>query len=155
MDGRGFTLIELMVTITIFGLLLLVGVPLTQSWTNSGYQRDAAGLLKQGISRAKAIALRNQGAVQDTAAAAVLCRSGQNLKLFSLTPGQTIDCTSTTQVLWSTPLPSAAVIQVANVNLACVAFSNRGLAVTGGGTCTTGTIQVTAGSESAVNVPLI
>ncbi len=88
MRSRGFTLIELMITIALFGLLLFVGVPLTQSWTNSSYQRDAAGLLKQGISRAKATALRNQGAVQDTAPAAVLCHSGQNLKLFRLNAGQ-------------------------------------------------------------------
>jgi|SRR5450830_444288 len=154
MHSRGFTLIEMMITITLFGLLLLVGVPLTQSWANSGYQRDAVGLLKQGISRAKSIALRNQGTVHDSAPAAVLCRSGQNLKLFSLTTGQTIDCTATTQILWSTPLPNAAVIQVASVDLACIAFSNRGFALSNG-SCTTGTIQVTAGSESAINVPLI
>ena len=154
MNSRGFTLIEMMITITLFALLLVVGVPLTQSWTNSAYQRDAAGLLRQGISRAKSIALRNQGKVQDTAPAAVLCVSGQSLKLLSLTPGQTIDCTVTTPILWSTPLPAAAALQVANVNLACVAFSNRGFAVSSG-SCTTGTIQVTAGSEIAVNVPLI
>ena len=80
-NSRGFTLIELMITITLFGILLFVGVPLTQSWTNSAYQRDAAGLLKQGLSRAKSIALRNQGKVQDTAPAAILCRSGQTLNL--------------------------------------------------------------------------
>jgi len=151
MYGRGFTLIELMITIALFGLLLLVGVPLTQSWTNSGYQRDAAGLLKQGISRAKAIALRNQGKVQDTAPAAVLCRSGQNLKLYSLSAA--IDCTATTQI-WSTSLPSAAVIQTGGVDLVCIAFNNRGLAVSSG-SCTTTTVQVTAGSESSVDVPLI
>lgn len=154
MHSRGFTLIELMITITLFALLLVVGVPLTQSWTNSAYQRDAAGLLKQGLSRTKSIALRNQGKVQDTAPAAVLCLSGQSLKLLSLTSGQSIDCTVTTPILWSTPLPAAAVIQVANVNLACVAFNNRGFPVSSG-SCTTGTIQVTAGSEAAVNVPLI
>ncbi|QXI27862.1 pilus assembly FimT family protein [Pseudomonas vanderleydeniana] len=154
MRCRGFTLIELMITITLLGLILFVGVPLTQSWTNSSYQRDAAGLLKQGISRAKATALRNQGAVQDNAPAAVLCRSGQSLKLFSLNTGQSIDCTATSQPLWSTPIPAVAGIKVAGVDMACVAFSNRGLAVSGS-TCTTGTLQVTAGSESSVDVPLI
>ncbi len=151
MYDRGFTLIELMITIAVFGLLLLVGVPLTQSWTNSGYQRDAAGLLKQGISRAKSIALRNQGAVQDTAPAAVLCRSGQSLKLYSLSAA--IDCTATTPI-WSTSLPSAAVIQTGGVDLVCIAFNNRGFAVSSG-SCTTTTVQVTAGSESSVDVPLI
>ncbi|BBP74673.1 pilus assembly FimT family protein [Pseudomonas gingeri] len=154
MRSRGFTLIELMITITLFGLLLFVGVPLTQSWTNSAYQRDAAGLLKQGISRTKAIALRNQGAVQDSAPAAVLCHSGQNLQLFRLTAGQAIDCATTTPPLWSSPLPAAASIQSAGVDLACVAFNNRGLAVSSS-TCTTATLQVTAGSESSVDVPLI
>jgi len=154
MRSRGFTLIELMITIALFGLLLFVGVPLTQSWTNSSYQRDAAGLLKQGISRAKATALRNQGAVQDTAPAAVLCHSGQNLKLFRLNAGQSIDCTTTNTPVWTSTIPAAAGIKVGGIDMTCVAFSNRGLAVSGS-PCTTGTLQVTAGSESSVDVPLI
>ncbi|KPA91581.1 MULTISPECIES: pilus assembly FimT family protein [Pseudomonas] len=154
MRCRGFTLVELMITVALLGLILMVGVPLTQSWTNSSYQRDAAGLLKQGISRAKATALRNQGAVQDSAPAAVLCRSGQNLKLFRLNAGQSIDCNATSQPVWSSTIPAAAGIKVAGVDMACVAFSNRGLAVSGN-SCSTGTLQVTAGSESSVDVPLI
>ncbi|WP_256737139.1 hypothetical protein [Pseudomonas gingeri] len=92
--------------------------------------------------------------MQDSAPAAVLCRSGQNLNLFRLTAGQAIDCATTTQPLWSSPLPAAASIKAAGVDLACVAFSNRGLAVSSSA-CTTSTLQVTAGSESSVDVPLI
>ncbi|MEB0150624.1 prepilin-type N-terminal cleavage/methylation domain-containing protein [Pseudomonas sp. CCC2.2] len=154
MHSRGFTLIEVMITITVLGILLFVGVPLTQAWSNSGYQRDAAGLLKQGISRTKAMALRNPGGVQNAAPAAALCRSGQTLKLFSITIGQSIDCSLTTNILWRSSIPTTASIQASGVDVKCIAFNNQGLPLSVN-SCTTTTIQVTAGSENAVDVPII
>lgn len=153
--AKGFTLIELMITIAIFGILLFVGAPFTKAWGDSANQREAAGLLQQGISRAKATALRNPGKALDDAPAAALCRSGQALKLFSVANAQSIDCSATTNVLWTAQIPASAVVQASGADIACIAFNSRGLPVAGGNACTTSTINVTAGSESALNVPII
>lgn len=152
--SRGFSLIELMITLAVLGILLAVGVPLTRAWSDSAYQREAAGLLQQGISRTKATALRNEGGVQNSAPAAVLCLSSQSLKLFKLDKGQGIDCSATSNSLWSAALPSSATIKVQGSNFTCVAFDNRGL-VAKGTACSTTTLQVLAGDESAFDVPLI
>lgn len=152
---QGFTLIELMIAIAIFGLLMTFGAQLTKSWTDSAQQNEAANLLKQGISRAKATALRNPGGAMGTSPAAVLCRSGQSLKLFSLADQASLDCTSNTSVLWQASLPASANLQVGGTNLTCIAFNSRGLPVNGSSTCATSTINVTAGSESAIPVEII
>ncbi|HEX8592781.1 MAG TPA: prepilin-type N-terminal cleavage/methylation domain-containing protein [Pseudomonas sp.] len=155
MRAGGFTLIEMMITIAIFGILLFIGVPLTKAWSDSANQRDAAGLLKQGISRAKATALRNPGAALDNAPAAVLCRSGQTLKLFSLANAQSINCASTSNILWTAQMPASTSALAAGAEIACVAFSSSGLAVVGGNACTTTSIDVIVGSENALNVLII
>ena len=143
-----------MITLAVLGILLAVGVPLTRAWNDSAYQREAAGLLQQGISRAKATALRNEGGVQNSAPAAVLCLSSQSLKLFKLDKGQGVDCSATSNSLWSAALPNSATIKVQGSNFTCVAFDNRGL-VAKGTACSTTTLQVLAGDESAFDVPLI
>lgn len=152
--NRGFTLIELMITIAVFALLLAIGAPLTRAWSDSAHQREAASLLQQGLSRAKATALRNVGGVLNPEPAAVLCHSGQTLMLFQLDKGQSVDCTAVKGSLWSAVLPGSASLQSQGSEMSCVAFDNRGLPVSGS-SCATTTLQVLAGNESALDVQLI
>ena len=77
---RGVSLIESMLAIAISGWLLVSGFPLTQGWVASTRVRDAQGVLAQGVSRAKAVALRNPGGVSGNAAAAMLCLDGGQLR---------------------------------------------------------------------------
>lgn len=56
---RGFTLIELVVTLAIMLLLLLMAVPLATDWTYSARTLQARGTLVEGFAQAKALALRN------------------------------------------------------------------------------------------------
>lgn len=142
-----------MVTVSIFGVLLAIGAPFTKSWSDSAHQREAAGVLKQGISRAKATALRNPDGARDDAAAAALCHSGQTLKLFKT--ATSVDCTSSATPLWSAQLPAAVGVSSSGSTVSCVAFNSHGLPVAGGVGCTLSTIDITAGSESAFNVPII
>lgn len=153
--SRGFTLIELMITLAIFSFLITMGSQLTKSWTDSARQLEAANLLKQGISRAKATALRNPGAAQSNAPAAALCSSGQTLKLFSVADLASINCAATDNILWQANLPGSAALQNGGTNITCIAFNSRGLPVTGSNSCTTSTINVTVGSEDSVNVEII
>lgn len=55
----GFTLIELMITISIMVLLFLAAAPLISDWVFSAQTRDARGKLVEAFGTAKAVALRN------------------------------------------------------------------------------------------------
>ena len=56
---RGFTLIELMVTLAILAMLLLMAAPLAADWVHGARTLQARGTLVQGFAHAKALALRN------------------------------------------------------------------------------------------------
>ncbi len=55
---RGFTILELMVVITVMGLLLMVAVPGMQSWLMNGRVRTTAEALQNGLRLAQAEAVR-------------------------------------------------------------------------------------------------
>lgn len=55
---RGFTLIELAVTLTLVGLLLAVGLPLLMTWIRNAQVRAVADSLQSGIRRAQTDAVR-------------------------------------------------------------------------------------------------
>jgi prepilin-type N-terminal cleavage/methylation domain-containing protein len=56
---EGFTLIEVMITVMILGLLLLVGVPFAAGWIHSAQVQEGRALLVQGYGQARAAAVRN------------------------------------------------------------------------------------------------
>jgi prepilin-type N-terminal cleavage/methylation domain-containing protein len=58
-SSRGFTLVELMVTITIVGLLLVMAGPLASDWVYGAQTHTARTQLIEGFDVAKALALRN------------------------------------------------------------------------------------------------
>lgn len=55
---RGFTILELMVVITVMGLLMMVAVPGMQSWLMNGRVRTTAEALQNGLRLAQAEAVR-------------------------------------------------------------------------------------------------
>lgn len=55
----GFTLIELMITVAVMGLLLLAGMPFTRAWVDGNRQMRIRNQLLEGIGQARALALRN------------------------------------------------------------------------------------------------
>lgn len=56
--SRGFTLIELVVTITVFALLLLAALPSLSTWTDNTRIRNVTGSLLDGLQLARAEAIR-------------------------------------------------------------------------------------------------
>ena len=54
----GFTLIELVVALAIFGILMAVGMPSFSAWTQNSQIRTAAGAIQSGLQLARAEAVR-------------------------------------------------------------------------------------------------
>lgn len=161
-QAKGFTLIELMVTLAVMSILLMAGVPLTQGWLNSAHQRDAASVLQQGIARAKAMALRNPaGVVGADKPAALLCLNDTSLMLAQPVAGQSaFNCgqVGNAQVVWSSALPKQVTIESDNKSFRCVALDNRALpfqSSPSGLDCATVDLAVKAGREDALPITII
>lgn len=60
---RGFTLVELMVTVTLLAILLALAVPSFTSWINNTRVRTAAQVLQDGLRLAQAEAVRRNRTV--------------------------------------------------------------------------------------------
>ena len=60
----GFTLIELMITIAVFALLLMVGLPSMNTWLQNQQIRTSAEAVQAGLQLARAEALRRNAPVR-------------------------------------------------------------------------------------------
>src|SRR5690554_3381020 len=103
---RGFSLVELMIVLALLGFLLMLAVPLTNSWSASAKLRDAENLLQQGVGRSKALAQRNTLGVTGNQAAAHLCLDSTTAKI-ELYPADS--CNGS--VIWSAQLPAGVSIK--------------------------------------------
>lgn len=62
--GRGFTLVELMVTLAVLGALLVVSIPMIRDWLLNTEIRNAAESVTEGLTKARAEAVkRNENVV--------------------------------------------------------------------------------------------
>lgn len=61
---RGFTLIELMVGVAVFGFVIAIGVPSFSTWIQNGQIRSAAEAIQNGIHLARAEAVRRNSSVR-------------------------------------------------------------------------------------------
>lgn len=62
----GFSLVELLISVTIMGILLAYAVPTYQSWTQNSQIRTAAESVQNGLQLARAEAARRNGNVSFT-----------------------------------------------------------------------------------------
>ena len=155
---KGFTLIEMMITIGLVAFLLTLGVPLAREWVQSAHQRDAAGILNEALWRAKALALRNPQALTDqTLPAAAVCLIGTKVSVVAADTTQKTTCNG--NVEWARPLPSetSVVLTKTNIPFQCLAYNERGVALVMSVdklSCTQAALDVNVGSEEAFNVLL-
>lgn len=83
---RGVTLIELLIGLVIMVMLLLAALPFGSRWVESNRQMQARAQLWEGVSQARAIALRNPSGQRLGSPAALLqLRAGQ---LEVMVPGE-------------------------------------------------------------------
>ena len=62
--SRGFTLVELMITVTIFAILLVVGMPTFNQWSQNSQIRTTAGAIHDGLTLARAEAVRRNAVIR-------------------------------------------------------------------------------------------
>ena len=64
--SSGFTLIELMITITIFSIAIAMGVPSYRTWVQNTQIRNAAESIQNGFQRTRAEAVKRNANVEFT-----------------------------------------------------------------------------------------
>ena len=139
---KGFTLIEMMVVITIT-LIMTVGTGLMGNyWSNNSKASTAQSQLLESVSRAKALALRNSTGVL-SGNAVISLNNAQGL--LTLCAGNTTNCTAP---LWQGTLPSNATITSGGTALVCMMWDNQAMPVVMNKCSTSASYTITAGSVS-------
>lgn len=123
---RGFTLIELMITIALLAFLLSIAAPYTSAWSNNAKLLEGQRIVEEGIGRAKALALRNpnESTVDGATPAALLCLDSDSQTLSLYAPSGST-CSGTAR--WSSRLPTGFSVKVGTQGLNSLPFDNRGL----------------------------
>ena len=139
--ASGFTLVELLVTITILCLLLFAAVPLVNNWVYSAQTREARTKLVQAYGTAKALALRNPSQAGAPPAAAAGLRivttgSVSTLLVCKGDPTATACAMGGTNLYWNAALPGNVGIVIAGVTATATApqtigFTSRGIPTSG------------------------
>ena len=137
---RGFTLVELLVSLSITSMVLLASAPYLSDWTYSRQIKDANSKLLSAYGLAKALALRNPEAVPSTAAAAgikvVTGASTRAVYVCKGDPASAACATGGANMLWSADFPSAIGMTLGGSNVTSssavtVAINNRGMPTSG------------------------
>ncbi len=145
---RGFTLIEIAITLTLTVAATLVAAPLAVAWVDSSRVVETRTVLQQAASRAKAMALRNSAGVTGDTPAATLCTVANVVHVHQGLPGQ-----CGTDSVWRQEVPGGARTQVLldGAALGCLALANTGRPVPqalGGANCALSTeFEITRGDE--------
>lgn len=152
----GFTLIELMIVITLMAMLLLMAMPFLHAWIASNRQMQVRSQLWEGIAQVRALALRNPGAFDASEAAAVLSYSNGHLDV--TVPGDTaalwqgdIDTDAELVFTGDTDFADAdALAASGGPSFDCVEFNSRGVRMPGSDGCsdTTSLTRIAIGYDT-------
>ena len=145
----GFTLVEILVVLTLTVVGFLVAAPFTTAWVDSSRVVEARAALQQAYTQARAIALRNGAGAIGDAPAALMCMASGTLFVH-----QGIPAGCGTAPAWRQAVPGGAgtSMTLAGQALGCVAFANTGRTVAfsfDGENCATDTaFEVSRGGEN-------
>jgi type IV fimbrial biogenesis protein FimT len=144
----GMSLIELMIGIVVLGILLALGAPTFSRWTQSSQIRNAAEAIHNGLTLARAEAVRRNTTVRfqfvtTTTSACALSDTGANWVVSLDSPAGACDAAPSDNV-------APRIVQVRSA-----AEGSRNAAVNAGGVSLitfNGTGQATGGAPAAINV---
>ncbi len=150
-QGRGFTLIELMVSLAISMMLMLLAVPFSMAWMDSARQLQARGDLVDAVGRAKGWALRNGGTEPRT--------WGESVARLRFSAGLlTVENAADDAVIWSAQLPASVSLRLQGTSNAftCNAYDSRGVAIAEAGCDQAASrLAVTIANREDLNVEIL
>lgn len=142
----GFSLIELMVTIAILGILATTGIALTGKWSQQVALDKAVMSLNSGMTLAKSTAMRNGGGRAITDASSQICFNSSIISVHEATATAAASCSMPTTV-FQYPLNSAIAIKNADTTgFNCFAFNHFGQVLSTGSCKTNLSLTVSNGS---------
>lgn len=145
----GFTLIELMITITVMTIVLFMGSSLTSAWIDQSQVNNATSSIQSAISQAKALALRNTNNTPLTAAAASAClTSTSSQNVIKVVRGE---CASATASVQEMPISNRITIKEdpnSSDQITCISFNSIGVVVPVSGCLTSSNPTLTIGKNN-------
>lgn len=138
---NGFTLVELMITITVLSIILFMGVSITQSWIDRSQVNNAINILKNSITQAKTAAIRNTNNQAMGQPAVSLCVQNNQLLIIRNKNNDATNCSLTNAnntLLKKSELAKDILIKQNNAAFNCIAFNSVGMVTqVTGTTCST------------------
>jgi prepilin-type N-terminal cleavage/methylation domain-containing protein len=130
----GFTLIELMVTVVLVGILALTALPMTSNWILETRLAQTQSELQQAIALARAAAMRNPKGFVSSKPVAVVCFIDNKQLEVRLVKNDSYAgdyCAAAAlpaaaETLWQTALKSTVELTQANTTLSYIQFDTRG-----------------------------
>lgn len=120
----GFSLIEIMITLLLVGVLGLMAGPFTVSWLHLSEIQRAKGQLIQAHGIAKAAALRNRQGLQAEGAVVAIRVDGENNRLALVSCPDSSGCSE--EELWAAQLPSGVTLSFTGLGSSEIEFDNTG-----------------------------
>lgn len=130
---QGFTLVELMITITVLTLILMMASNLGRSWIDRSQVTHAMGAFKSAVSQAQVAALRNTNNQPVNEASVSVCWDASNstMRIVRVAHGSQQVCQDVAQntVLQTISLPKGLAIQQGNAAFHCISFNSAGVVI--------------------------
>lgn len=134
----GYTLIEILIVIAILATVVLMAAPLSGGWINASNLQESEGQLREAVSRAKSLALRNAIAAKGGMPVSAVClNTSRELSVRQSAADTPLNCAlAVGEKSWQASINEKMAIKHSGTAFTCVCFDNKAL-VTQAGTCST------------------
>lgn len=145
-NQRGFTLIELMITIAVLSILLMIGSTLTSAWVDRSQVNNSLSALKNAVFQAKSAALRNTNNQPTDYPAVSVCfdRQKNTINVVRAAAYTTNACLASIDnspfqnyILQSYPIAKGIELKTNSIDFECLVFNSSGVLILAAGITTT------------------